>query len=93
MSSHRSANGIATDDSPVPVAHRTIEAKISRGWSIDVRVVVHDRFSRTRHRCPLRRRQMRMPAGWTSDDSDGTTRLIMIENVDDCWDVVARADV
>jgi len=27
------------------------------------------------------------------DDSDGTPRLIMIENVDDCWDVVARADV
>jgi hypothetical protein len=55
MSNHRSANGTATDDSPAPVAHRTIEAKISRGWGVDVRVVVHDRFSRTPHRCPLRR--------------------------------------
>ena len=37
--------------------------------------------------------QMRMRADRTSDDSDGTTHLIMIENVDGCGDVVARADV
>jgi hypothetical protein len=38
-------------------------------------------------------RQMRKGADWIHDGSDRTTRLIMIENVDDCWDVVARADV
>jgi hypothetical protein len=37
--------------------------------------------------------QIRMRADRIPDDSDGTTRLIMIENVDDCGDVVARADV
>jgi hypothetical protein len=37
--------------------------------------------------------QMRMRADRTPNDSDATTHLIMIENVDDCWDVVARADV
>ena len=77
----------------IPSAHRTIEAKITRGWSIDVRVVVHDRLFRTRHRCPLRRRPEARACWLDPDDSDGTTRLIMIENVDGCWDVVARADV
>jgi hypothetical protein len=28
-----------------------------------------------------------------ADDNHRTTHLIMIENVDGCWDVVARADV
>ena len=93
MSSHRSANGTATDDSPDPVAHRTIEATISRGWSVDVRVVVHDRFSRTRHRCPLRRRQDSHACWLDPRQRRRNDTLIMIENVDDCWDVVARADV
>jgi hypothetical protein len=37
--------------------------------------------------------QIRMRADRTSDESDGTTRLIMIANVDDCGDVAARVDV
>lgn len=37
--------------------------------------------------------QIRMRADRIPDDGDGTTRLIMIENVDDGGDVVARADV
>jgi hypothetical protein len=93
MSSHRSANGTATDDSPDPSHVRTREAKISSVWRIEYVSSSTIASPGLDTRCPLRRTSEASARRLESTATATQRHPVMIENIDDRWDVVVLPDV